>query len=462
MDFMNLPTSQDDSGNKYDSLYVVCCTFSKMAHLIPTTKNATAQQVARLYYDNVYRLHGLPKAIVSDGDAKFTGDFWSTMQKLLGTDLLMSTAYHPQTDGQTERTNRTILQTLRNYVNRNGSNWAKFITTVEFAINSAVSSSTGKAPFEVVYGYLPRIIPPAIYDDSTPAAMDFVEARMLHHLETQDAIIAAKTEQSERTNRDRIDPALSPNRIDVGDYVLRKTNALARDDKPARKLIHPWMGPYKVLWHDPTRTTYQLDLGFEKAHPYFNITQLKLYIGEPSEPRRRPRISLTVNEDNLAISKILNHRFKHNDGLQFLCQFKDYAVEDATYRNATDFVEPAACILVAKYLRALKNMPDDLRLWSIRTPWAYDLSGQFAPAALASTPSATSVAVSSITRHPRASRHPPPQYRRSHPVAPRQPSGYRFGARSTRTRNDDSVFYWRGLGFRNGYGRRFFEEGRMW
>jgi transposase InsO family protein len=201
MDFMNLPTSQDDAGNKFDALYVVCCTMAKMVHLIPTTKNVTAQQVARLYYDNVYRLHGLPKSIISDRDAKFTGDFWSTMQKLFGTDLLMSTAYHPQTDGQTERTNRTILQILRNYVNRNGSNWAKFITTVEFAINSAVNSSTGKSPFEIVYGYLPRILPPAIYDDSTPAAMDFVEARMLHHLEAQDAIIAAKTEQSERTNR---------------------------------------------------------------------------------------------------------------------------------------------------------------------------------------------------------------------------------------------------------------------
>jgi hypothetical protein len=109
-------------------------------------------------------------------------------------DLLMLMAYHPQMDGQIEHTNQTILQTLRNYVNLNSSNWAKFITTVEFAINSAVSASTSKAPFKVVYGYLPRIIPPMLYNDSTSASMDFVEARMLHHLETQDAIIVAKTE----------------------------------------------------------------------------------------------------------------------------------------------------------------------------------------------------------------------------------------------------------------------------
>ena len=237
MDFMKLPTSQDDSGNKFDNLFVVCDTFSKMVHLIPTTTHVTAQQVARLYYDNIYRLHGLPKSIISDRDTKFTGDFWSTMQKLFGTDLLMSSAYHPQTDGQTERANRTILQSLRNYVNRSGSNWAKYLTTVEFAMNSAVSASTGKTPFEVVYGYHPRILPPAIYDDSTPAAMDFVEARMLHHLEAQDAIIAAKTEQSERTNRTRTDPSEISTPINVGDYVLRLLVQLSNDDRPARKLI---------------------------------------------------------------------------------------------------------------------------------------------------------------------------------------------------------------------------------
>ena len=396
----------------------------------PTTKNVTAQQVARLYYDNIYRLHGLPKAIISDRDTKFTGDFWSTMQKLFGTDLLMSTAYHPQTDGQTERTNRTILQTLRNYVNRNGSNWAKFITTVEFAINSAVNSSTGKSPFEVVYGYLPRILPPAIYDDSTPAAMDFVEARMLHHLEAQDAIIAAKTEQSERTNRARIDPATSPNPINVGDYVLRLFEHTTKEDKPARKLLPRWTGPYKVTWHDSTRTTYQLDLGNEKAHPYFHISRLKLYTGEPTNPQRRPRISPSISVDNLEVVKVIGHRFKFNDGLQFLCQWRDYSIEDSTYRNATDFVEPAARLLVAKYIRDFRNIPRDLEAWAMQHPWALDTTGRLAAAASASSA-------------PRAIATP--TVNRSHPrIAPRRPLPPRRNRRSVPTPSEclpyDHVF----------------------
>ena len=198
--------------------------------------------------------------------------------------------------------------------------------------------------------------------------MDFVEARMLHHLEAQDAIIAAKTEQSERTNRNRIDPATSPNPINVGDYVLRLFEDTTKKDKPARKLLLPWIGPYKVTWHDSTRTTYQLDLGHEKAHSYFHVSHLKFYTGEPTNPQRRPRISLSISFDNLEIAKVLGHRFKFNDGLLFLCQYQDYSIEDAIYHNAIDFVEPAARLLVAKYIRIFPISPEILKLGPCSIP----------------------------------------------------------------------------------------------
>jgi hypothetical protein len=198
--------------------------------------------------------------------------------------------------------------------------------------------------------------------------MDFLETRMLHHLEAQDAIIAAKTEQSEGTNRSRIDPAISSRRIDVGDYVLRKSNVTTNEDKPARKLLLPSIGPYKVPWHDATRTTYQLDLGSERAYSYFHVSQIKPYTGEPTNPQCRPRISLSVSTDNLQIVKVLGHRFKFNDGLQFLCQYQVYLVEDATYRNAIDFIEPAARLLVVKYIRNIAKLPRDLEAWLCSIP----------------------------------------------------------------------------------------------
>jgi transposase InsO family protein len=204
MDFLvNLPSSALGD-QKCNALYVVVDTFTKMCHLMPTTTTVKAEGVAKLYFEHIYRLHGLPKGIISDRDTKFTGTFWRTLQKMVGTDLMMSTTDHPHTDGQSERMNRSVLQILRHYVNTNGSDWAQHLPTVEFAINSAVSRSTGKAPFELLYGYLPRSFPPIVFDHDNPASMNFIEQRMLSQLSAQDAIIAAKAEQSyhdERTTR---------------------------------------------------------------------------------------------------------------------------------------------------------------------------------------------------------------------------------------------------------------------
>jgi hypothetical protein len=159
MDFMtNLPSSSLN-GLKFNSLMVTMCKMSKMAHLIPTTTTVNAEGVAKLYFENVSRLHGLPNAIISDRDTKFTGAFWRALQKMLGTDLLISTTAYPQTDGQTKRMNRSMLQILCHYVNTNGSDWTQHLPTVEFAINSAVNWSTGKAPFEIVDGYLGHFRP---------------------------------------------------------------------------------------------------------------------------------------------------------------------------------------------------------------------------------------------------------------------------------------------------------------
>ena len=157
-------------------------------------KPVKAEGVAKLYFDHIYKLHGLPKGIVSDRDSKFTGAFWRALQKMIGTDLMMSTTSHPQTDGQTEHVNRSILQILWHFVNLIGSDWAQYLPTIEFAINSAVSTSTGKALFELIYSYLPRTFPPIVYDEDNPVSMNFIENRILAQRSAQDANIAAKTE----------------------------------------------------------------------------------------------------------------------------------------------------------------------------------------------------------------------------------------------------------------------------
>ena len=141
----------------YDAVIVFVDRLTKMVHLAPTTSHCTAEHAARLFFDNVVRLHGVPKDLVSDRDAKFTSKFWGALSALLGMKLRMSTAYHPQTDGQTERTNRTLGDMLRNFAGREPSTWDAHLSAAEFALNNAINRATGRSPFFLNYGFHPAL-----------------------------------------------------------------------------------------------------------------------------------------------------------------------------------------------------------------------------------------------------------------------------------------------------------------
>ena len=126
-----------------------------MVHLIPTVQTVTAEEVAMINLNSVFKLHGISSKLISDRDHRFTSKFWQTLIKELGTSLNLSTGYHPQTDGQTERLNKVVEQTLRAFINRYGDDWTRYLPTTEFAINSAENRVTGFSPFEIVYGYIP-------------------------------------------------------------------------------------------------------------------------------------------------------------------------------------------------------------------------------------------------------------------------------------------------------------------
>ena len=120
MDFItHLPRSQTGK----DSILMIVNRFSKMTHLIPLKGTAIAAEVAQLFHEHVWKLHSLPRSIVSDQDPKFTGHFWQKLMTLLGTKLRMSTSFHPQTDGHTDRTNAVIEQTLRTFLQEQPLNW---------------------------------------------------------------------------------------------------------------------------------------------------------------------------------------------------------------------------------------------------------------------------------------------------------------------------------------------------
>ena len=153
MDFIfGLPA---DSSKK-TGILVIVDRFSKMVHLSAVPASVTAKQTAQIFLDSVFRLHGMPTEIVSDRDPRFTAAFWQELFRLLGTQLKMSTADHPQTDGQTERVNRTLEDILRSYAH-SFTHWSECLPLAEFAINNSVHVSTWHTPFYVNALRHPRV-----------------------------------------------------------------------------------------------------------------------------------------------------------------------------------------------------------------------------------------------------------------------------------------------------------------
>ena len=243
MDFvLGLPRTQQG----FDSIFVIVDRFSKMAHFVPCKKTTNAINVASLFFREIYRLHGLPTSIVSDRDIRFLSHFWRSLWKLLGTSLDMSTAYHPQTDGQTEVTNRALGDLLRCLVGDNIKSWDTMLCQAEFAHNHALNRSLGFCPFQVVYGSIPRCpLDLATVPDKTRhhgEAVDFVTDLQKLHRQAQ-----SNLEQSTTKYKAAADVKRRELRFNPGDQVWVY---LTKDRLPQRehnKLHARKIGPVEVV-----------------------------------------------------------------------------------------------------------------------------------------------------------------------------------------------------------------------
>ena len=149
MDFVvSLPRSQQN----HDAIWVIVDRLTKSAHFIAYNMTYPVEKMSRLYLQYIVRLHGVPVSIVSDRDSRFMSEFWRSLQKAMGTSLSLSSAFHPQTDGQTERVNQVMEDMLRACVIDFESTWETHMPLIEFAYNNSFYSSIGMPPFEALYG----------------------------------------------------------------------------------------------------------------------------------------------------------------------------------------------------------------------------------------------------------------------------------------------------------------------
>jgi hypothetical protein len=135
-----------------DSFWVIVDRFTKVAHFLPVKANYSVSRLAELYVENILKLHGAPRSIMSDRGPQFTAQFWKSLHASMGTELNYSTAFHPQTDGQTERVNQVLEDLLRACVLTYGSDWEKSLSYAEFSYNNSYQASLNMAPFEALYG----------------------------------------------------------------------------------------------------------------------------------------------------------------------------------------------------------------------------------------------------------------------------------------------------------------------
>nr|GFC59934.1 reverse transcriptase domain-containing protein [Tanacetum cinerariifolium] len=149
---MDFVTGLPRTPSGYDSIWVIMDRLTKSAHFLPKKKTDSIEKLAELYLKEIVCKHGVPMSVISDRDSLFTSMFWISLQKALGTQLDLSTAYHPETDGQSQRTIQTLEDMLRGCVIDFGSSWDKHLPLVKFSYNNSYHASIKAAPFEALYG----------------------------------------------------------------------------------------------------------------------------------------------------------------------------------------------------------------------------------------------------------------------------------------------------------------------
>jgi hypothetical protein len=188
--------------NNFDYVWVILDHFTSLVHLVPMTTTVSTSKLATLFIEHIVRLHGLPNSIVSDRDTKFTAKFWAKMHCLLGMQLLKSTAFHPQKYGASERMIRVVLGMLQALVKPDQTNWSEKLPLAEFACNSSTNKSSGFAPFELMYGFIPRMIQ-TVEAAKYPGVQAFAQNTVNNFTQACDALIESCVQQTTQSNRHR-------------------------------------------------------------------------------------------------------------------------------------------------------------------------------------------------------------------------------------------------------------------
>ena len=385
MDFMTgLPETEEG----YDTLVVFVDKLTKLVHMAPTCKKGlTAEEVANLFLREVFRHHGVPQVIISDRDTRLTSAFWREVMTQLGSKCKYSTAFHPQTDGQTEVYNKVVEQMMRNFVSPTMTNWAELLPTCEFALNSHVHKGTKYSPFFLTYGRHPaRPLDRALSTVEDPLGLSTVKDPLelqeddLMELdeddgksgskpsgkEAKEGKVAAKTlqealrrakqslEEANMTAKTRADKGLKEVTFAKDDLVwLSSKNFTWKYG--AKKLCPRFLGPFPIK-EVLGPVTYRLELPDDwRMHDVFHVSVLKRFTKGPNYKAPKP-VKVVEDEPQWEVEAIVDTRSTSSGATDYLVHWRGFGREWQSWIPEENLAGSPS--LLRKYWRQKQRNPD--------------------------------------------------------------------------------------------------------
>ena len=323
---VELPVSE---GN--DTILVVVDRCTKRAHFIGTDTTVDAERSAMLFHQYVWKHHGWPKKIITDRGPQFAAKFTIALNKLLGTSTALSTAYHPQTDGQTERTNQAIEQFIRLFTNFMQTDWMQWLHQGEFAYNNWTHSSTGYSPFFLEYGRHPYVPGIPESESNNPEANSFHDKLQIARKKATMSLQQTATNMKKFADRKRKE---SPS-YQIGDKVWLDIKDI-NTTRPSKKLDVKRTGPFEIVKEvSPVAFELKLPLSW-KIHPVFHVSKLRPCIEdiglhpEQVDDNLRPPPDVIDKFEEYEVERIIDHHGSKRRR-QYLVKWKGYPDSENTW-----------------------------------------------------------------------------------------------------------------------------------